>query len=135
MQTGGCLCGECRFEIDAELGPANYCHCADCRRSTGSAFNIGVLVPADRFAMVQGAAKFFTKIGDSGRAVTRHFCSLCGSPLFTSSARHPDRVFVKAGVLDDPSGIIPVHESWTQSEVTWARIPDGLPRYSQSRGL
>ena len=40
--SGGCLCGFIRYEYDGELGAANYCHCNDCRRTTGSAFNIGI---------------------------------------------------------------------------------------------
>jgi hypothetical protein len=133
MRTGGCLCGACRFVIDADLGPAAYCHCADCRRVTGSAFNVSVGVPADRFTMTQGTPASFTKTGDSGRRLTRHFCSACGSPLFTASPGHEAWLFVKAGALDDPGGITPAHESWTRSEVAWARIAQGLPRFDRDR--
>jgi hypothetical protein len=134
MLVGGCLCGACQFQIDGALGPANYCHCTDCRRTTGSAFNIGARVSKADFALTRGAPKAFTKTGDSGHRLSRHFCGACGSPLFTSSPRHPEWIFVKAGALDDPGGIRPEHESWTQSEVGWARIPDGLPRYPGGRG-
>jgi len=32
-----------------------------------------------------GSPKGFTKKGDSGNELTRHFCPDCGSPLFTLS--------------------------------------------------
>ena len=134
MTVGRCLCGACQFQIDGELGPANYCHCADCRRTTGSAFNIGVRVSKADFVLTRGAPKAFGKTGDSGNDLARHFCGNCGSPLFTSSARHLEWIFVKAGALDDPRGVRPEHESWARSEVAWARIPDGLPRYLCGRG-
>jgi hypothetical protein len=31
---GGCLCGSVRYQCGGEPGPANYCHCEDCRRCT-----------------------------------------------------------------------------------------------------
>ncbi len=42
LVSGGCLCGYVRYEYDGEIGSANYCHCQDCRKTTGSAFNIGL---------------------------------------------------------------------------------------------
>ena len=129
----GCLCGSCRFEYRGAVGPANYCHCTDCRRVTRSAFNVGVKLAMADFSMTRGAPKTFIKQGASGRELSRHFCGDCGSPLFTSSPAHADLIFVKAGALDDPAVITPSHESWTCSEVTWARPAAGLTRYEKSR--
>ncbi len=39
-----CLCGGITLSYRGSIGPANYCHCEDCRRANGSAFNIGVRV-------------------------------------------------------------------------------------------
>jgi hypothetical protein len=72
-------------------------------------------------------------MGDSGNSLSRHFCPECGSPLFTSSPRHPQWVFVKAGALDDPAAVKPSYESWVSSKVAWARIPDGLEKYERGR--
>src|SRR5438067_2320081 len=127
--TDGCLCGAVRYRYDGEIGPANYCHCKDCRRCTGSAFNIGVRIAALGFRIVKGTPKGFTKAGDSGDELTRHFCPDCGSPLYTSSPRHPDSLYVKAGSLDDPSLVQPARQNWTVSRVSWATIVDDLPEY------
>jgi hypothetical protein len=118
--TGGCLCGNVRYEYDGEVGSANDCHCADCRRCTGSAFGIGVRVESRRFRVLSGSPKGFTKMGDSGNYLTRYFCSECGSPLCTSSPRHPDIFYVKAGCLDDASLVRLTHQNWTKSMVAWA---------------
>lgn len=127
--TGGCLCGSVRYEYAGEIGPANYCHCTDCRKCTGSAFNIGVRIEARRFRIVRGSPKGFTKPGGSGDYLTRHFCPECGSPLYTSSPRHPDVVYVKAGCLDDPTVVKPEHQIWTNSKVGWATIDPSLPGF------
>jgi hypothetical protein len=115
------------------VGPANYCHCADCRRCTGSAFNVGVRLEAAHFRIAGNDVRSFTKRGDSGNELTRHFCGDCGSPLYTSSSRHPEHVYVKAGTLDDPSLVEPQAQIWTASAVAWGRIDETLPRFTKGR--
>lgn len=132
--TGGCLCGAVRYAYDGEPGPANYCHCADCRRSTGSAFNIEVRIAARLFRLTQGTPKAFTKAGAGGNALTRHFCPECGSPLWTSSSRHPEFYYLKAGCLDDPAAVRPTRQVWVKSRVPWAAIRADLPSSSEGRG-
>lgn len=134
MHEGGCLCGKVRWRYEGEVGAAAYCHCADCRRVTGSAFNVSVRVAAAGFRVVSGEPKCFTKNGDSGRPVTRCFCPDCGSPLYTLPPLHPELVFLKAGSFDDPAAVRPAQQSWTRSAVSWARIADDLPAYEKSRG-
>jgi hypothetical protein len=129
---GGCLCGGERFETAAKPGPGGYCHCADCRRITGSAFNVSVAVERAGFRITKGGPKAFTKVANSGNELTRWFCPDCGSPLDTASPVHPDTLYVKAGALDDPSLVQPGHQSWTQSRVDWSVIPAAIP--SQARG-
>lgn len=131
--AGGCLCEAVRFEISGDLEPAAYCHCADCRKCTGSAFGISIPVLKSNFLLVCGNPGAFTKTGDSGNELTRHYCPQCGSPLFTSSPRHPDRVYVKAGALDEPAIVEPAYQSWVSSSVSWAAIPPGLRRYEKGR--
>ena len=131
--TGGCLCGAVRYEYDGEVGAAGYCHCADCRRVSGSAFGISVRVETAGFRLTQGTPKAFTKPGDSGRLVTRYFCSDCGSPLFTAPPLHPTVYFIKAGSLDDASVVKPNRQAWTRSRVDWAEIDPSIASYETSR--
>lgn len=131
--TGGCLCGAVRFTCEGELGPAGYCHCEDCRRCTGSAFNLSVRCPRDAFRLEQGDLGGYTKAGASGQPLTRHFCRACGSPIYTSSPRHADAVYLKAGVFDDPAVAIPAFEAWTRSRTPWSVIPIDIAHYEQGR--
>ena len=39
-QTGGCLCGEIRYEITEAPHLVYACHCVDCQRLTSSAFSL-----------------------------------------------------------------------------------------------
>lgn len=131
--TGSCLCGSIRFAVAGKLALAAVCHCSDCRKCTGSAFNVSVPVAAEDFKLLSGMTKGFSKIADSGNKLTRNFCPECGSPIFTSSPRHPDRVYVKAGTFDDPTVIAPAYQSWLKSSVAWSQIPPGLTSYDRGR--
>ena len=131
--TGGCLCGNIRFSCGGAPAPAAYCHCEDCRRCTGSAFNVSLPVEAAHFEIISGQTKAFTKTADSGHQLTRHFCADCGSPIYTSSPRHPDRIYVKAGTLDNPALVKPAFQSWTQSAVSWALIEPDLPDHEKKK--
>ena len=58
--AGRCLCGAVTYETDAEPISVTYCHCDDCRRTTGSAYNVGVRVPTSPLR-VNGQIKSFIK--------------------------------------------------------------------------
>jgi hypothetical protein len=134
IAKGHCLCGYVSYEYSGQIGPANYCHCEDCRRCTGSAFNIGVRLDVAGFRIVSGSPKAFTKRGDSGFDLTRHFCPECGSPIYTSSPRHPQYVYVKAGTLDDPKLVKPTHQNWVISAVPWGKIGETVPAFAKGTG-
>ncbi len=130
--TGRCLCGACAYALDGPLAPGGICHCADCRRVTGSAF--GVSFRADRARLTRyGVTHSFTKRADSDTLLTRHFCPQCGSPLYTESEAHADAVFIKAGTLDDPQALTIDRQMWTVSKVSWASAPDGIATFAQGR--
>jgi hypothetical protein len=131
VATGGCLCGAVRFEYSGSMEAAAYCHCSDCRRVTGSAFNVSLPMLLTQFRIVRGAPRGYARMADSGNTLTRYFCSECGSPLFTSSPVHPDRVYVKGGALDDPSLVRPGTQRWLRSRVPWADIPPDLPGHGK----
>jgi len=130
--TGGCLCEKVRYECHEEPKLATYCHCPDCKKTTGSAFCVGVVVNAKALEIISGTVKAYTKTADSGNKITRVFCPECGSPLFTKAEILPNTVWIKAGSLDKPELIKPAHQTWTEKAVKWAYIDDDLPSYPQS---
>ena len=75
--TGGCLCGKVRYSTNAEPAFVGVCHCRDCQKFSGSAFAIVVAVPEQALS-VEGQLSAFSKPGDSGQAIERRFCPVCG---------------------------------------------------------
>jgi len=132
--TGRCLCGHVTYEFTSEPEGATYCHCDDCRRTTGSVFSVAVRVRRASLSILSGKVRAYTKTADSGNLITREFCPECGSPLFTRSPAHPDYVGVKAGSLDDPNVVKPVDQIWASRKVLWAEIDPDLPAFARSRG-
>ena len=132
--SGHCLCGHIAYEYVGSVGPATYCHCEDCRRHTGSAFNVGVRLSAAAFHLKGGKPGSFTKQAESGNELTRHFCPKCGSPIYTSSPAHPEYVYVTGGTIDDPTVVRPTHQNWMASSVPWAWIAKELPGYKKGVG-
>lgn len=130
---GSCLCGGIRLTYSGTLGPANYCHCEDCRRANGSAFNIGVRV--DRSGLVVKAStklRAYRYLSASGRKIERYFCSNCGSPIFTLHPAKPKFAWVKAGIINNPDLIKPSYENWIKDKVGWA-VPGGIKSYEKNK--
>ncbi|NQV20712.1 MAG: GFA family protein [Rhodospirillales bacterium] len=125
--SGGCRCGNVRYECTAEPAMTVHCHCRDCQYATGSAFATVVAVPKEGFNMLKGEVKSFTVTATSGSSVSREFCTNCGSPLFSFVEIMPGMVFVKAGSLDDPNWLTPEMTLWTASAPPWAAHKNELP--------
>ena len=119
--TGRCLCGGVTYSADAEPVAQAVCYCTDCQRQTGNPFSVIVAVPRAAFS-VEGdtLASFSTTGTDHGGETKRHFCSACGSPVFSIAAVAPELAFIKAGSLDDASWLEPAIEVWTSSAHRWA---------------
>ena len=130
---GGCLCGYVRYEYSGKAGSSSYCHCDDCKRATGGPYTVGVLSEASKLHILSGKVKSYTVVVDSGRKVTREFCQDCGSPLFTRAEKLPDKVFIKAGSLDEPGVVAPSYQTWTERAVQWAYPDKSLPGYPKGK--
>jgi len=121
--TGGCQCGQLRYEIRAEPLSVYVCHCTECQRQSGSAFGMSVLLPREAYVVTTGTSKRYSRTADSGRIIDGDFCETCGvRPVHFPRAN--DKVAIlKPGTLDDTSWIAPVGHIWTGSAQGWVQIP------------
>ena len=125
---GGCYCGEVRYKIDGRPALTGQCHCRACQHFSGGAPNIFMLVEPDRFLYVAAPPASFRKAGLEN-AVTREFCSACGTQIVT---RRPGlrQLVVKVGTLDDPSLIDgPSFAIFTGEMQRFHLIADGVAQY------
>lgn len=116
-RTGGCLCGALRYEVRGEPFKGGLCHCADCRKITGSAF----LHYAD------WRPHQFNSTGDYKTFAGRSFCPACGSHTFNLS---DDQIEIHLGTLDAaPNDIKPLIEGWAIRREPWLPIIPGVPMF------
>jgi hypothetical protein len=122
---GGCLCGQVRYKVDRDGARCAVCHCRHCQKQSGSAFSI-ILIAARAGFEVEGELGTYVDHGDSGAAVLRRFCPVCGSSVLSEPA-NAAVVVIKAGTLDDVSTLRPQVHVWTSSAQPWVTLPGDVP--------
>lgn len=125
--AGGCLCGEIRYQIEADAGPSRVCWCRDCQRIASNG-TVNVIFPSEAIK-ISGTPSRHDKAADSGNTVTRRFCSKCGSQLFSDSSGRPGLTVVRVGTLDEPSSIKPTTNIWVASAPSWACVDQSLDQF------
>jgi hypothetical protein len=121
-RSGGCLCGAVRYTLRGEPFHVGRCHCANCRKESGSTYTIYGQWPREAFE-------------SSGEVATydgRCFCPRCGSRLF--DVADEDGVEVRLGSLDDaPFELRPVAEIWIKRREPWLAEVEGASQHQENR--
>ena len=123
--TGGCRCGQLRYEAQGEPSFAGLCYCTDCRRTSGSGFIpfIGFRSTLLRFT---GQRRELRCTSIRGSDAVRNFCPDCGSLVFGGSVGQDDSHTIYAGSLDEPGLFKPTMAIFVRDRPEWAPLPPGL---------
>jgi len=128
--TGACMCEQVRFEIDAPLVAALYCHCRRCQRRSGTAFSATAATIPGSFRLVEGA-----ELVSSWRPADgweKFFCRECGSHVYTTDPADPQKLSVRMGTLDCDPGIRPIVHQFTAYAAAWdPLLADELPKFPE----
>jgi len=127
LYRGGCLCGGVRYEYTGEFSQFLYCHCQDCRKASGSAFNANADIDISGFRLLQGADLLKTYEASPGKQ--RVFCATCGSPLYSRKDWQPTTLGLRMGTLETPVEVQPQAHQFVASKAAWDSIHDVLPQY------
>jgi hypothetical protein len=120
-RTGGCLCGAVRYVVHGEPQHVGCCHCADCRKRSGSAFTIYGHWPRAAVELDGDLTEFK---GDS-------FCPACGSRL---GLIEDENIEINLGTLDDaPFDLVPQAELWIKRREPWLHPVDGADQHEGNR--
>jgi hypothetical protein len=127
---GGCACGQIRYRLTSDPLFVHCCHCLNCQRQTGSAFVINVLIETDRVELLTGEpVPVAVPRDDAGKRKQKIFrCPTCQVAVFSQYTRRAVR-FVRAGTLDDPSGVTPDVHIFTRSKLPWVTLPESVPAF------
>ena len=123
---GGCSCGAIRYRLTRDPLIVHACHCRDCQRITGGAFVINLWIEQKHVEASGARPKSFVRPGGSGKEHAVYFCDTCGTFVWSDyRIVSTPCLFVRAGTLDDPSGIVPDIHIFTRSKLPWVRLPEG----------
>jgi hypothetical protein len=123
--SGGCLCGQLRYEARGEPLYAGYCFCADCRKASGSGFIafMGFTATAVSFT---GETRQFSSPSFRGDESVRNFCPACGGLVFGGIVGVDEQHTLYAGSLDDASAFHPQVAIFDRDRPAWVPMPPGL---------
>jgi hypothetical protein len=123
-RTGGCLCGAVRYRVDGEPVHVGRCHCADCRKESGSAFSVYGQWPIEDFSLEGELAEF------RGRG----FCPRCGARLLNPPGPGDTHVEIRLGSLDEaPFDLAPEAEIWVRRREPWLAPVEGASQHVENR--
>ena len=124
--TGGCACGQLRFEASAPPIDVAYCHCRICQRTTGAPVLAFASFHMADFRYTSGtpAIYFSSEVGQ------RHFCASCGTQIEYRDRVNAQYAEVNVGALDHPEFFPPQFHIFDASRIAWLHIDDKLPRYT-----
>ena len=90
-----CCCNACSVEVEGEPVLNAICHCANCKRRTGSAFGWSVYVADSQVVRRDGEFRVYDIAG--ARPQRRWFCAACGSTLFWKTSWRPYQTGIAGG--------------------------------------
>ncbi|HEV7157484.1 MAG TPA: GFA family protein [Caulobacteraceae bacterium] len=131
--TGACLCGAVGYSAEAEPIFMGVCHCRDCQRATGSAFEAVVAIP-EAGLTVRGSPKTFSSTGASGQAVHRSFCPECGSTLMARPEAMAGVVMLTTGAMDDTSQFKPSMQIFCETAQPWVNLGGDMQSFARMPG-
>jgi hypothetical protein len=127
--SGGCFCGELRFESRADPVETGYCHCSICRRTTGAPLLAFASFPIEGFSYIEGEPRIYA----SSPIGQREFCGTCGTQICFRESASAQTVDVNSGALDDIGAVVPDYHIYTSSRVEWLKLADELPEHENAR--
>jgi hypothetical protein len=123
MHKGSCECGAVRFETTGSLRPVQFCHCTQCRKTSGH-FWAATSVADANFELNESRALRWYK---SSGSAERGFSVECGSSLFWKPMGQ-QRISIAAGAFDEPSDLTQLEHIFVSDKGDYYDITDGLPQ-------
>lgn len=123
VRKGSCHCGGVAFEARSTNREVTFCHCEDCRKTTGH-FHAGLDIKEKNFSLTKDET---LKWYPSSEKVRRGFCDRCGGNLFWQRAG-TDFISIQAGMFDMPSGLSGGRHIFVGEKGDYYNIADDLPK-------
>lgn len=127
-RTAACSCGQLKVEVDGDPVRVSVCHCHACQKRTGSVFGAQA-----RFARascrIEGKSTTWKRIGDSGNAISFHFCPECGATVYYEFDLVPDAIAIAVGAFADSAFPAPRFSVYEARMHPWVSLPSDVEHH------
>jgi len=124
--SGRCECAAVRYDVAGPVRKVVYCHCEQCRRTSGHYVAATACATGDLRLIADDGLRWY----ESSAIAERGFCGNCGASL-TYQLMKPEEsdflVFCTAS-LDTPEEFAPTWHAGVESQMPWLDLHDDLPR-------
>ena len=127
--SGGCFCGQVRYEFEPTFLAYRYCFCSRCRKVRGTAHAANIFVPQAAFSWLAGEDQI-KRFDLEGAHFGNCFCGKCGSPV-PRQAMAGKAYLIPAGTVDGDPGIAPEGAIFWDSRASWLPPADHLEKFSE----
>ena len=131
-KKGGCNCGSVRYELLGEPLFTHICHCRECQRSSGGAFNVSTVILVADLKFDNCTPDIHFIYSPNGNKYEAWCCDKCGCTLAGRNVLPTQTMVVRPGTLDDSSDLNPQAHIWTKEKQDWVEIPDYLPAFEEN---
>ena len=115
MLEGSCLCGSIRYQMSGFVLGCHACHCASCKKFSGSSNSTVMIGTASGLEWLQGQSSL--TIYESETPNPRAFCRTCGSPM--PSVSETGMAVIPAGSLDEDPQLSLGYHIHTRGLASW----------------
>jgi hypothetical protein len=89
------------------------------------------MVPSSALNIIGGPASF-ARPAESGATLSQHFCSSCGTPLYSQSSRAPDIRLIPVGLFAGHNEwFVPRHLIFARRHQVWDMIGVDIPQHQR----
>ena len=131
--SGGCYCGELRYEAEGDPMLMLECHCRECQYYASGGPSHNLVMPLDGFRYTTGSPATFTR-SDLEYPITREFCPTCHTFIASLSPKLATATILKVGTLDDPAQYDPGMLIYTGEMQPFHQLPETAMSFEGAPG-
>ena len=121
---GSCLCGAVRYEVSGPLREVSFCHCGQCRKTSGHYVAATAAADDDLTLTEDRGLRWFASSEDASRG----FCQYCGSSLFWRRNKAAS-TSIMAGTMDGETGLTRKRHIFVADKGDYYTLDDDLPKF------
>ena len=123
--TGGCICGQVKYQITDKLLFTQACHCKDCKVLTGSSYIVNSSV-LENTLIVEGEVSSTELKAGSGASYKTYFCTKCGTYVYADYDSAVGRLTVRTKTLDNSEKFPPQVHIFTKDKDPWLNLSEDV---------